>query len=563
MKKFLCLLTAVILCFLLCLPAYGIIASDESEGIRVTVSKKGGAPVYRYADDTDEDGQFVVYYTPTNKKIPEKSGFTVDWETAFVLDNDGNKFIEGEYKGEGVYLNPSDVSLDLSPVTPPGDKAGRTRHLTVYDDDVKIYEGPSELYKSVKSLREGDEIEAVQYDFGDLYSWYYTDDGKTPGWVKFSQDPYDIDFVCDVSYKEDVPSPTGKVITLNSLGLYDEPESSFDSDPVATVPAGKEITFSRYFMWNFEDSCSLFALIDYKGTQGWARVDKEDSDSDAMYQVDGYMMINESDEVFADNNYHPGKGTDVYIEPHTIVRYDYRYNEPVDTDEDDWFRPYRAWYRIGLGDKYYWISFGSEGFTHPAEYEGGLYTVEDGLSLKLYNEPDKKSGKAGTIPSGESFTLLFTFDSNDYAVSNYDVNNVWRYVEYDGGRYWTLFDWGDVLLNYTLAPDLGPVAADISPGPEEPETGFTISLNPFKDGKFKLPFSIFGSKELGDESDEETGENGDGSAEKADSIENTASVTRASARKGLKKEVIRAAAVLILAGFGIFRLKNKKEEDVQ
>ena len=136
MKKILCLLTAMLLCFTLCLPAYGVIAADESEGIRVTVSKKGGAPVYKYLDETDKDGRFVVYYTPTDKKIPEKSGFTVDWETAFVLDNDGNKFIEGEYDGEWVYLHPSDVSLDLSPVTPPEDKAVRTRHLTVYDDDV-------------------------------------------------------------------------------------------------------------------------------------------------------------------------------------------------------------------------------------------------------------------------------------------------------------------------------------------------------------------------------------------------------------------------------------------
>lgn len=567
MRKILSLLIALIICLACALPCFAVIAEKEDEGIRVTVSKKGGAPVYEYKDGNDSEGNFTVYYTPTDKRVPVNTQFTVDWETAFVTDDDGSRFIEGEYKGEWIYLNPSDVSLDLTPVIPPEDKAGRTRHLTVFDDDVKLYEGPSKLYKAVKDLPEGTRIEAVQYDFGNMSTWYYAKAGKVSGWLNFTETPEDVDFICDISYKEDIPSPTGRIITINTLDLYDEPDSAFDSDPVASVPAGRELTFSNYFMWDFEEGSSLFALIDYNGTRGWAMINNDDGESDAMYQVDGYMMINEPDEIFEDDNLRPGKDTGIYIEPHTIVRFDYRYNEPADTDSDNWFRPYTAWYRINLGSGNYWISFGSEGYTHPAVYEGRSYTVADGLSLKLYNEPDKKTEKAGTVSSGEAFTLLFTDDQNDYAVSFYDSSKVWRYVEYKGERYWTLFDWGDVEPNYAGIPEI-TLTADKNAGKSrtEPETEF--SLNPFKDGKFKLPFNIFGSRELGDDLGEELGELGDEIGEaaekaagKADSLENAQASARSRAKKSLKKELVRAVAVTVIAAVGITLSKKKEEEN--
>ena len=565
MKKPISAVAALILCLTLCLPAFALAAQNEDEGIRVTVTKKGGAPVYEYSDTTDSKGNFAFIYTPTKKIIPENTEFTVDWETAFATDSNGNRFIESEYDGEWIHLAVADVSLDLSPVTPPEDKAGRKRHLTVFDDDVKLYEGPSELYKAVKTLPEGTEIEAVKYDFGALSTWYYTTVGKTSGWVRFMNNPDDIDFVCDISYKEDVPSPTGKIITLNSLKIYDEPDSVFDSEPVASVPAGNELTFSNYIMWEFDDGTSLFALVDYEGTDGWAMIVNEDSDSDAMYQVEGYMMINEPDSVYEDDDLRPGDEAELHIEPHTIVSFDYRYNEPVDTDGDDWFRPYVSWYRIGIGDEHYWISFGSEGLTHPAEYEAEVYRVNEDVSLALYNEPDKKSGKVGTIPAGGTFTLLFTDDQNDYAVSQYDSNKVWRYVEYDGSRYWTRFEWEDAESVPASLPEISlSESADKPPVIADPGSDF--SLNPFKDGKLNLPFGIFGDKELEEELKEELGRiasETDEDADGADTLEKAqAAAARTVAKKKVKREVVKDIIIAGLAAAGIILIKKKDEETV-
>ncbi len=562
MKKTVCLFAALIMCLTICLPAFAVIAENEAEGIRVTVSKKGGAPVYEYSDKTDGKGNFSVAYIPTKKKIPENTKFTADWETAFVTAEDGSRFIESEYDGDWIYLALADVSLDLKPVTPPGDRAGRVRHLTVFDDDVKLYEGPSELYRAVKSLPEGTEIEAVKYDFGGLSCWYYTTVGNVSGWIKFMNNPEDVDFVCDISYKEDIPSPTGKIVTLSSLRIYDEPDSVFDGEPLASVPAGSELTFSNYVLWEFEDGTSLFALVDYKGTKGWAVIVDEDSDSDAMYQVEGYMMINEPDSVYEDKDLRPGDNAELTIEPHTIVSFDYRYNEPVDTDGEDWFRPYISWYRIGIGGRHYWISFGSDGLTHPAEYEAKVYRVSEDASLTLYNEASKKSGKAGAIPAGGSFTLLFTDDQNDYAVSFYDSNKVWRYVEYDGSRYWTQFEWEDAEIIPASLPEITlSESADMPPVTAEDEKEF--SLNPFKDGKFTLPFNLFGDKDLGEELDK-IGDAIDEAVDKAekdpDSIKNTAAAARALAKKRARREVVKDLIIAGIAAAGIFLIKKKDEE---
>ena len=71
MKKTVCLFAALIMCLTICLPAFAVIAENEAEGIRVTVSKKGGAPVYEYSDKTDEKETSPSPIPRQRKKSPK------------------------------------------------------------------------------------------------------------------------------------------------------------------------------------------------------------------------------------------------------------------------------------------------------------------------------------------------------------------------------------------------------------------------------------------------------------------------------------------------------------
>ncbi len=545
MKKLISIISAVILCLSVSLPAFADGVGPFIEEITAYVNKSGGARVYSYTEPENENDPWVL--RPNGDKIPDKTKLSLTW---YEIEND-IIYYNIEYGSDKTgFVRASDLSMDLKPVEPKEEnKYDSPLHFTVINKDgAKMYAGPGISYDELKILPLNTEIEALYADgfsYGTASTWSYTEYDGVSGWVHTGQDGFSFDFGIPVKYKEHPVSPLGKVIVCKKLNVYnriDPWEVNYADALAGTLPAGTEFTFDVYY--SHEGIVSV--PVDCNGIKGWAQIESTYvASGNYMLPVDGWLMVTDSTALYKDDEMKPGKETGGKASQYEILPYDLSFREVLgDIDEDDegfWESAYEEWYRVTVDGEKYWLRYGSEITGSPCLFSGGNFEiVPDGNDISVYREPDELSDVVGTIESGEKYISLFIYDRNSYIAdengdTDYDPLKSWSYVSYDGLRGWIHYPDG-VYPEFEAAP-VSPFITFAEPENSEDSAGDDDAASP---GTFFE--NLFGNKD-----------------DKKDAGERNP-LSPESPRKTIGGSITGAAVAVGLAVIGIVRARKKKKD---
>ncbi len=542
MKKLLAIITALMLCLTLALPAFADASGPFISEISAVVAKKGGAEVYNWDYEVEDD-----VLIPTGEKFPEGAALVLSWESfvkgeLYYYAYERGADLNDENTLDG-FVKVSDLDMDLSPVQPKEENAyeNPVHFIVTNKDGAGLYEGPSFAYKTIKTLSEGTEIEALYadgYGIGIYPNWSYTEVDGSKGWVCTGDSLY---FGKEVKYHEDVPSPAGRAVTLEEVPLYKQ--ALADEDRVAAkIPAGTELKYNIYYKGI---NAEPMALVEYAGKKGWIELSIAYPSSDLLSFSDGYLMVADRLTLYEDDDLRPGESVSS-VEPYTIIPYDAFFSRHPGKSADDGV--YENCYRVTVDGEKYWVIFGSELGAKEIPYFGGfLYTVAKDAphGITLYASPDDAE-PIGEIEQGETFVSLFNVDFNTYYEDEeYDPDKDWNYIEYDGARAWIHYDYEICGEISTLTPALPDPLKQYG----EAENSIEEALNEIDDLD-DIFEQFFG---LGDDDDDaREPEDGDGDVDPGRAKRST--------RSALVRPLVYAAAVSAIAAFGIVRAKKKKPE---
>ncbi len=423
MKRLLSLAAAVVFCLMSVIPAFSA-NSETVNGINATVSKKGGAILYDIESDEDT---WELLYIPSGTVIPEKTKLFLDYSNEYYAegqneDPDAVKYWRVEYKGKEGCVRVSDLKLDLKAVKAPKGSSAVTEDVVIIGDgEPGIYEGPSYVYKKIGSVEPGTELRITTCE--EYYAAYTEVDG-VKGWL--------VNYTDYIAYKAGSHRGTniqGSLVTLAKTNMYASIDNMWDEDPVAVIPAGKELKFDIYYQ--FMDV--IYAQVKYKGKVGWVLIeDYSMSSKNVMYEVDSYLMTVSKMDLYEDEFPEPGAKTGKKTDAYKILSYDWTFIEPEreSNGEDEWEIPYTKWYRVSVDDEYYWIAFDSEKDPTPVSVvysSGEVRRYDFSKPVTVYSKPEKNAKSAGKLSSDEDAVFLFYYYTDDGTWECLSVNDktVW------------------------------------------------------------------------------------------------------------------------------------------
>ena len=550
MKKATAIILALIMCAALALPAFADGMGPFYSEITAYVSKKGGAAIYDYLDNDNDEWSLQ----PTGEKIPYQTELILTWNT---IDDD-ELYYSVKYNDESVYVRGADLSVDSSPIAPKEkNKYDPPIHFVVINEDGAVMRaGPNEIYDEITTLPKGTEIEAAYADgHGDggndgeedegITSWSYTTYDGESGWVHTGQEDFCYDFAIPVKYKEMGQSPLGEFVALEDVNVYRQIDF-WDNDEVLTViPAGTRGSFDCYYYGHHGE---ISFPYEYNGEDGWVVIENSWLAPDnIMITRDGYIMVTDSLDLYEDDDLTPGENLSETVEPYQIIPYDYAFRNVLgDYDRDDeeyWDSPYEQWFRVTVDGKKCWVCFGSETNGDPVLFYSGSYEKYSG-DIDIFEEPDVDSAPVGSIPKDSKYINLFNYDRNDYYEDEngdtvFDRSLSWEYVDYNGTRGWIHFEdeeypdyiYGLVDPVLTLGEDDASPAGNTETGDDEGDGTDDNSPGGFLE-------NLFGKK---------------------DEDENNP-LAPESPRKTIGASIAGAAVAVVLAIIGISRARKKKEE---
>ena len=475
MKKVLCLVFTVLLCLAVSAPAFAEYFTENCAyitEITAHVKRKSGADFCSYADAGGMDDEL----RPNGTKIPYKTELIL-WESAVSYDSKedyesgGTVYYHTSYKGEEGYVRAGDLELDLTPVDPDEGKFCYSRYVVINSEGANLYEGPRTEYDIVKTLPYGTEAAIKFYEgygdeelsdggfAGNTYSeWSYTEVDGAGGWIHTGalrgDSEGEPEFGKSVAFKDIPCSPLGTAYVINDTFLYDKLNWA-ERESIAEIPAGTGLKFDIFY--NFKEG-NTYIYTEYDGKEGWVSIDstfREDTPF-TMAEVDGWLMITESLELYDPDGLEPGDATGEYIDPYQIVPYDLSLIIPTDENAGAYYENYETWYRITADDGQYWVYYDSSLNGEPCEFRGETdYRISDSNGIDYYAEPDDDAEPLGKTAYGELVCGVFELDRNaaDYDPDisvDYDVDEYYEYGEddynasgYDDSEVWFCFLYND------------------------------------------------------------------------------------------------------------------------
>ena len=439
-NKLLALLLAVLLCLSIPTVAFADGEGPHFSEINATVEKESGIPFYNYDYDNPDEKEWAL--KPTGVTIPKGTALTLNGE----FDEDGVLYFSLEYQDEYGYVRKDDVRMELTEVAPADENAyAAPRHyVVVAQDGAQVHKGPGNAFDVVKTLPRGKEITVTHADDlspDDGYSiWDYSPEAR--GWVQTGDDREgDVVFAQSVKYKESSRTPLGTVKTRKETPVYAKISDAWneeESTPLATIPAGEELTFELYY--------NNYAYVTYQGKTGWLPLW-----SNVEAPVDGYLMTMESKPLYKEAAVNETTGTGKTVEAYQILPYDLSVEKSIveglePGDEDFYEQPYDTWYRVTVDGTQYWARFNSETNRDPLVfYYGRKSVVAETSNLLLFEEPDTSSQRIGKIPGEAQMIELFDYYiSEEEAPESTEKERNWHYVVYGDLRGWTCYNYDEV-----------------------------------------------------------------------------------------------------------------------
>lgn len=372
------------------------IGAPQLQSYEAIVVKEEGSIFYTYDYDhtNDEEAFIEVGVLPKGSTITivnEEYRDNTWWGYGWVDDYDDYCYIK---LNELMLAN---ATFDLNKATHLDEKY----ELIVINEGVKLYNGPSKMYKEVSGEIPIGTILTYEYTDGSGFEslsdlWVYTNYNGQQGWVYI----YPYDHYGEASGVARVDNTT--IYTLDNISiLYDYPNENAKTINV-NIPKNEELNVSyRYGTTN--RNYSSWVYINTSDIQGWINLE----DGSATDQIKEQYITTQEIMLYTEFN-NEASQADIPLPANTEITFKY--------ERDNWalinYNNVNYWLKLINGKDYTYLNLANTTY------------IKSGIVMKdnapVYETPNNTSTIIATKNTGEEIKLKY---------EDYKDGTTWYYIE--------------------------------------------------------------------------------------------------------------------------------------
>ncbi|MCR5485343.1 MAG: SH3 domain-containing protein [Clostridiales bacterium] len=381
MKKLSAVLSAMILCALMCMPVFADMGGPEFIGYEAKTKVETDYFDTEWDDDTNESRYIKVGTIPAHTKLEISNEYDVNGVMY------GYFFNAPALNGASGYVRVSDLYVEGRETYPAvkAFKLDRSVRLRVMEPSgIKLYAGPSGSYTEIGTVPKGAEVnvDTLNQNGFDVGSWIYLTYNGMSGWTYCWL--YDGK---DCQMAELLPEgETGSLWVVRDNAFITDK----DGNKLVKVPKGEKLTFDSFNRMPYD----IYYYVTYQGKSGLFSIDLDGGDnvvaSTHTYQSknDPTLEKDSTAKVYSYPDEGDPIGTVVYKSGENFKR-DYMYYA---YSEDSEFRGGEPWAHINKDSLDGWVKI-TDIKTAPeeySEYDSGipdLFSCENSREIEVTAYP--------------------------------------------------------------------------------------------------------------------------------------------------------------------------------